>query len=110
MVWHEGADECLSQIVKQVPTVGNLHRVWRSPCCRLRIKTGTVAADDLSPGMSTKPFRGAFRAAVRQQINDLPTFGVERIVPYRCPLRHAQSSMPNTRGPCAQGLIALRRN
>jgi hypothetical protein len=74
MVWRKGADECFSQIVKQVPTVRNLHRVWRSPCCRLSIKTGTVAADDLGPRMSAKPFRGAFYAAVRQQINDFSTF------------------------------------
>src|ERR1700688_702533 len=37
MVRHECSDECLRQVVKQVPTIGNLHRLRRSCCCRLGI-------------------------------------------------------------------------
>ena len=98
MVRYECTDECLGQVVKQVPTIGDLHRLRRSCCCCLRIQAGAIATDNLRSRMSTKPFRSAFRTAVRQQMDDLPRSRSQRIVPYRCPLRHAESSIPNTRG------------
>src|ERR1700739_2695197 len=73
---NECTDECLRQVVKQVPTIGNLHRLRRTCCCRLGIQAGAVAADDLRSRMSPKPFRSTFRTAVRQQIDDLTTFQV----------------------------------
>lgn len=76
MVRHECTDECLRQVVKQVPSIGNLHRLRRSCCCCLRIQAGAITADNLRSRMSAKPFRGAFRTAVRQQIDDLSTFQV----------------------------------
>ncbi len=76
MVRYECTDECLCQVVKQVPTIGNLDSLRRSCCCRLGIQAGAVAADDLRSRMSPKPFRSAFRTAVRQQIDDLTTFQV----------------------------------
>ena len=76
MVRHECTDECLGQVVKQVPTIRNLHRLRRSCCCCLSIQAGAIATDNLRSRMSTKPFRSAFRTAVRQQIDDLSTFQV----------------------------------
>src|SRR6266702_2261223 len=37
MVRYECTDECLRQVVKQVPTIGNLHSLRRSCGCRLGI-------------------------------------------------------------------------
>ncbi len=76
MVRDECTDECLGQVVKQVPTISNLHCLGRSCFCCLRIQAGAVAADNLRARMSTKPFRSAFRTAVRQQIDDPSTFQV----------------------------------
>src|SRR6185437_1303859 len=76
MVRHECTDERLRQVVKQMPTIGNLHCLRRSCSCRLRIQAGAIAADNLRSRMSTKPFHSAFRTAVRQQIDDLSTFQV----------------------------------
>ena len=102
-----------SQIVKQeCQRSATCTACSAAACCRLRIKTGTVAADDLSHRDEHEAIPRCFPRCgqLGSRSMTLPRSRSQRIVPYRRPFRHAQSSMPNTRGPCAQGLIALRRS
>jgi len=65
VVWQESGDKRLAQIMKKMPTIGNLHGI-RSACLScLGILTGTIPANNLCPGMSSEPLCSALRAAVR---------------------------------------------
>ena len=98
MMWHQSAQQSLAHVVKKVPSIGHLYRVRDGFRRRFGVQTGSVPADDLGSRMSPQPLRGAFSAAVRQQINDLATFQVTENRAVSTSLRHAQSSMPSTRG------------
>src|ERR1039458_4792012 len=95
MVWHEGADKCLAEVVKKMPTVGNLHGLRRGRRSRLGIKTCSIPADNLCSRMSSKPLCCTLRAAIRQQIDNLTAFKVtkNRAVPVPltpCPVIDSQ--------------------
>src|SRR6516162_3822876 len=55
MVWDEGADECLCQVVEQVPAISNLDSLWQSHSSCLSIQAGAITANNLRSRMSTKP-------------------------------------------------------
>src|ERR1035441_6106546 len=59
MVWHESADKRLAEVVKKMPTVGNLHCVRHGRRGSLGIQAGSIPADNLRSRMSSKPLRGA---------------------------------------------------
>lgn len=59
----------LSQVMPQVPAVGDLHRFRHSGAGALRIGPGPVAADDLRAGVLTQPSGEGSRLPVRQQVN-----------------------------------------
>ena len=71
MMWHQSALESLAHVVKEVPSIGHLYGLRRGFRRRFGVQTGSVPADDFGARMSPQPLRGAFRAAVRQQIDDL---------------------------------------
>src|ERR1035438_8179406 len=66
MVWHQGADESLAQVVKQVPTVSDLYRPWRGLCCGCGIQAWTITPRNLGSGMAAQPLFSTLLASIRQ--------------------------------------------
>jgi hypothetical protein len=73
MMWHQSAHD-----VKKVPPNNYLYRARRGFRCRLGAQTCSVSANDLRSRMSMQLLRGALRAAVQQQTNNLATFQVAK--------------------------------
>src|SRR5664280_1957671 len=66
MVWHQSADESLAQVVKQVPTVCDLYRLWRGLCCGCGIQAGSITTYNLGSGMVAQPLFRTLLASIRQ--------------------------------------------
>jgi hypothetical protein len=62
----EGADKRFTQVVQQVPAIGNLDRLWRCFGCGFGIQAGAITADNLRPRMAAHPLFCTLLAAVWQ--------------------------------------------
>jgi len=72
-----GADG-IAEVAQQVPAVGDLDRIRRTLAHAVRVGAGSVARDDLDPGVLTKPSGQGFGLPVGQQVQDLVALQVDQ--------------------------------
>ena len=58
----------IAEIAQQVPAVRHLDRLRCALADPVGVGAGTVARDDLDPGMLTKPLRQCLSLTIRQQV------------------------------------------
>lgn len=68
----------LAQIAQQMPPVTHLNRIWRPLTDAARVGTGTIAGDNLDPGMLTQPPSGAVSLSIRQQVDHRVAFQIDK--------------------------------
>ncbi len=93
----------LTQVVPQVPAVGDLHRLPGSDAGCFGVGAGPVAAEDRNARMLLEPGRDRVRGAVGQHVQGPVRLDVDHGVPYRCPRRNAKSSIPTALSSPATG-------
>lgn len=103
-----------SEVVPQVPSVGDFDRIRRSGTGSFGIGAGAVAADDLGTGMCSQPFGDGIGCAIGENIDiggeypcrlELCRIGVAcaaRSRRYRAPRQWSWAD-PATLGPAATG-------
>ena len=65
-----------TQILEQMPAVGNLDRLWQSLADGFSIFTGAVAGYNFNRGMLLEPLLHCLTVSFRQQINRFPPLRV----------------------------------
>ncbi len=66
----------VAEIAEKVPAVGDLDGGRRPVSSSFRIGSGSVANDDLDPGMLLEPLGDCFRRPIRKEIDDAPAFEI----------------------------------
>ncbi len=66
----------IAEIAEKVPAVGDLDGDRRPVSGSFRIGSGSVANDDLDPGMLLEPLGDYFRRPIRKEIDDAPAFEI----------------------------------
>jgi len=69
-------EEGAAGILHQMPTVGDLDRVGRCPCCCFAIATTSLAGDHANAGMGSEPRGDGRDLAVGQQLHDPVPFQI----------------------------------
>ncbi len=64
----------IAEIAEKVPAIGNLQGSGCPVPSAFCIGTGSVANDDLDPGMLFEPLGDGVRRPIRQEIDDAPAF------------------------------------
>lgn len=69
IVSHEESLQGISEILQEVPPVGNLHGIRRTTSGTVRIGAGSISADNLDARVSLQPSSKGISRAIGQQIN-----------------------------------------
>jgi hypothetical protein len=69
MVAGEESLQRLTEVMQQVPAVGNLSRVWSSLLDGTRVLRGPIASNDLHARALSEPTRKRLCRAIRQEVH-----------------------------------------
>ena len=73
--------EGFHQILEQVKPISDLDGLWRSLARPISIGSGSVARDDLYPGVGPQPLRQGLGLTIGQQGDRLPAFQIDQDSP-----------------------------
>ena len=70
MTIHEAFDR-FGQVLEQMPPIGYLHRLRRSPSGAVCVSSGSIPADELDFRMRTQPIGKARRFSIGEEVDGL---------------------------------------